>query len=134
MKDGISKILDNYSSRGANHKITVEAANDPSLPTTELIKKALKIVELERSDIEVDNLALLVLQQRADKEVLRTAFSLLQSLNPVERQLGCQLLRELPSLDEAPYPHSSLAVEALKQMIANEKDEEVLIWALAAVG
>lgn len=135
MGDSTTTILRSYMSGGVTDAALTEAVHDPRLPTPALVTEAVTAIEAERaSGEEASSLALLVLQQRADDEVLQTALSLLQESNPAARQLGCKLLRELPSLDLAPYPHSLQAVKALEQMIAVEDDEEVLTRALDAVG
>ena len=106
-----------------------------ALSTAELLVLALECVRRERAGDDVEpNPALLALQQRADGEVLEAALACLGNEDPAYRQLGAQLLRGLPGLHAAPYPHSLRAVVALEALAVNELDEEVLGWALAAIG
>lgn len=112
-----------------------KAAEDTSLPTDFLIKKATEIIREERnSNEEIYNIPLLILQQRTCSEDFETVLLLLKDKDPAVRQLGAQILREYPSLNKAPYPYSPKIITHLIAMIENEKDEEVLSWALSAIG
>ncbi len=139
MTDTQAKILDCYAERYTHakpsHPVLLEAAQDVQLTTSFLIERATEGVRQERnSDDHVSKPALLVLQQRANPEVLDSALLLLESKDAAERQLGAMVLRELPGLDSAPYPYSRRVISHLKTLVETEPDEEVLLWALAAIG
>lgn len=112
-----------------------KAAADNSLPTSFLIKKAAEILREERNcDEEIYNIPLLILQQRTGKEDFENVLFLLENEDPVMRQLGAQILREYPNLNNAPYAYSPQIIKHLIAMIENEKDECTLSWALSAIG
>lgn len=118
-----------------SHSVTVEAAQDVRLTTDFLIERAMEVVREERvsDDDQRLNPALLVLHQRAEK-VLDPALHLLDDTDPAARQLGAQILRELPGLDSAPYDYSPRIIRRLGTLVETEPDYEVLCWALAAIG
>jgi len=118
------------------HPVLLAAAQDARLTTDFLIERAVEVVREERASADDDdrrNPALLVLQQRGEK-ALDAALHLLDSTDPAARQLGAQLLRELPGLDSAPYPYSPKIIGRLGTLVEMEPDEEVLCWELAAIG
>ncbi len=139
MTDKQAKILHSYIERYTrakpSHPVLLEAAGDVRLTTSYLVKRATDGVRQERTGKDhVANPALLVLQQRANPEVLASALLLLESDDAASRQLGAMILRELPGLDSAPYPYSSKVISHLEMLVESESDEEVLLWALAAIG
>lgn len=139
MTETLAEIFDHHAScyAGAEPSLAppLEAARDFRLTTPYLLDRAIDDVNIERvGDDSIFSFPLLVLQQRADAEVLDSAILFLESDDAAARQLGAKILRELPSIDLAPYPHSRRAVSCLEKLVAKEKDEEVLRWALAAIG
>lgn len=139
MDDIQEKIFEYYTERYTrvrpSHPVLLEAARDERLTTAYLIQRATECVRRERNgDYHVANPALLVLQQRANREVLNAALLLLESDDPAPRQLAALVLRELPGLDSAPYPYSHEVISHLEMLVKAESDEEVLLWALSAIG
>jgi len=128
-------FVERLGSETPSHPVTVEAAQDVRLTTDFLIGRAMEVVREERAsdDDQRLNPALLVLHERAEK-VLGPALRLLDRADPAERQLGAQMLRELPGLDSAPYPYSPTIIARLGTLVETEPDDEVLCWALAAIG
>ncbi len=139
MTDTQAEILDGYADRYPHarpkHDVLLDAARDTRLTTPFLIKGAIAHMRRQRDD-DVDGpcFELLVLQQRVNREVLDSALAMLEDTDPAVRQLGTRILRELPGLDAAPYPHSPEALSCLERLVAVERDEEVLCSALAAIG
>jgi hypothetical protein len=115
--------------------VLVKPPADARLTTAYLIGCATRCIRKERaSGAYVPNAALLVLQHRADDEVLEAALRLLRHSDAAARQLGALILREFPGLDLASYSHAHRAIEHLERMIATERDDDVLEWALSAIG
>ncbi len=139
MDDKQAEILDYYEKEydltKPSHPILLKAALDNRLTTEYLIMRSIECVRQERDDDNhVANPALLILQQRVDSDVLDSVLLLLKNDDAAARQLGAQVLREFPGLDSAPSPYSHKVIRHLEKMIETELDDEVLLWALSAIG
>lgn len=143
--------FESYNEERPSHPVLVRAACDRSISTSFLVGLATKFVVQERSELEAEgdsgkalapswlregevNFPLLILQQRVDQETIEAALDLLVRKAPEERQLGAQVLREMPSLDSAPQPHSQMVIDHLEKLVQIENDRLVLQWGLSAIG
>lgn len=134
MQEDFESLLQHYAAQKKNHSLIQKAANDSRLGTDDLLQKGLSNIVSKRAGNDLDNFALLILHQRANEEVLTKSLALMNHEDPVHRQLGCDILREFPRLDDAPYPHSERVVQALEALIPQEEDFDVLLAALSCLG
>jgi hypothetical protein len=127
----VKNRLKTYASK--THEDVLKAKNDPLLPTEKLIELCKELIEAEKNEEEYDNFPLLILHQRANEYTLKKSIQLVQSSNSIDRELGCRILQEFPRLDDAPTQFSVEIIENLKALLLNEKDEDILLWALSAI-
>ena len=116
------------------HKYMVKLAKNDKYKTEELVKFATEIIQYENKhkDLLRPNLALGVLQQRTNSEVLEKVRVLCNSSNPAERMLGAKILREFPGLDfEKPFVAEALDI--LQKRVEEEQDPEIRDWNIAAI-
>ena len=117
------------------HKYMVKLAKNDKYKTEELVKFATEIIQYENKhkDLLRPNLALGVLQQRTNSEVLEKVRVLCNSSNPAERMLGARIRHGFPG----PWLEKTFVAEALEilqKRIKEEEDPEVFECNIAAIG
>lgn len=107
---------------------------DPDdLPTEVLLRLARR--EVAEGDSETPMPSLVALQGRPVREVFDRAAPLLQDNDPVRRELGVLILRELgPAQHDGYRPFRRETVPLLRSMIRGEPDSGVLRWVVSALG
>jgi hypothetical protein len=130
----VKERLKKYTLR--NYKELLIAAQDNLLPTLALIDISKEIIIAERKNkVEnTDYLPLMILHLRSNEDTLNKSLDLLESSSPVDRQLGCSILREFPRLDEQPTKFSEKIISSMSLLIEKEKDEYVIVKALSTIG
>jgi HEAT repeat protein len=110
------------------HKLYTERVPHDTQSTTELIKEALTL-----SDVDEDAYwePITVLWRRGTAEILEDARQLCHSLNPVERRLGANILSQLGSHEGVLHDERLVA---LLEMLDGEADEDVLVAACTGLG
>jgi len=128
----IKEYLKKYSTY---HKDLLVAAKDELLPTSDLIEISKEIVVAERNDNDehCNYIPLMILHLRANEDTLHKSLKLLESDSSIDRELGCKILREFPRMDEHPTKFSLRIVNAMHTIIQKEKNEDVLLSALATL-
>lgn len=128
--------LTKHFETGLTHLNTLKAAADTTISTLDLIASAKEILIQELASQEhQSNLPLVTLHYRAGEELLHQATALMTSKDALDRELGCWIVREFPSIDDAPTTYSPQIISAIQKMIDNgENNADVLIAGLAAVG
>lgn len=116
------------------HDNMINASKSPNLKTQDLIEFATAVIKHEReTGDEQGNKALLILQERSTDDVYYCAKELLNSDKPEERQLGATIFRE-SKLSQKNSSYHETILNLLYEKSQIEKDEEVLIWIVSAIG
>ncbi len=133
MKEVIQR-LKKYASK--NQEDLQAAASDNLLPTLDLMELSKELIIAERDEKEGkhDYLPLMILHLRSTEDTLHKSLDLLDSDSTIDRQIGCRILREFPSLDMHPTKFSETIIDAMDKLIDLEDDESVLLSALSTIG
>tara|TARA_Y100000782_G_scaffold115436_1_gene158411 strand:+ start:11240 stop:11977 length:738 start_codon:yes stop_codon:yes gene_type:complete len=130
--------LNKHFETGITHFNTLKAATDTNITTLELIESAKQLLKEEKSDADLEdrpNLPLITLHYRAGDDLLNHVLSMITSTEPIDRELGCLIVKEFPSINDAPTKYSPRIISAIQQMINHGEDNmDVLISGLVAVG
>ncbi|MBD0403714.1 hypothetical protein [Flammeovirga sp. EKP202] len=130
--------LNKHFKTGINHLNTINAAADKSIKTSQLIIAAKQILtENKLNEYKEDkvNLPLIVLHHRAGEELLNDSKDLLKSRDLIDRELGCLIMKEFPSINEAPTKYSPRIISAIEKMINEEENNtDILVSGLSAIG
>jgi len=129
----VRERLKKYNS--GKHGELLIAAKDDLLPTSDLIEISKAIIVSERANNEegCDYLPLMILHKRPTENTLNKSIDLLKSDDSIDRELGCRILREFPSLDQAPTKFSEQIISSVSQLFEKEEDENVLLSAMTTI-
>jgi hypothetical protein len=128
------KELSKYYEKGITHSATIAASKDERILTFDLIVLAKKTLQQQKNKEEIPNFALITLHYRNNRNTLNKSINLLQSYDPIDREIGCVILREFPCLNDAPYPQSPTIIKEISKMIEKEDNLDVLLSGLSAIG
>ncbi len=117
------------------HKHIIKASQDEQLTTPELIVLSREICVEEEKDDEntIFNFPIVILQERADEEVFNQSIQLLQSLDAIDKALGCRILKGFPDRDRTRTEFTPQIIEALAKLMEYEKEEDILSNAVYAI-
>lgn len=116
--------------------VLVQPIIDPDdlarLPIDDLFARALVEIRDEEQDTPVP--CLVALHDRPTGEVFDVAASLLTSPDPLRRELGARVLRELGRQgDDGRLPFGDQAIPLLRDRLGKESDPHVLGWLVSAL-
>lgn len=130
--------LNKHFETGITHLNTQAAAADTTITTSELIESAKQLLIDEKSNADLEdrpNLPLITLHYRAGDELLAHALSMIKSTESIDRELGCLIVKEFPSIHDAPTKYAPRIISAIQKMIySGEANVDVLISGLMAAG